>query len=107
LQRSSLRLKSESKLLPGFANAAIKTQEVHPRDSGAYGQCRRQVNRVKRADGFCGKRTPRSVNNVRTDSPQVPVGRRSIQVRPAISSCGFIGFSKRDRADQHAIALKE
>jgi len=31
-QRSSLRLKSESKLLPGSANAVIKAQEFHARD---------------------------------------------------------------------------
>ena len=103
----SPRLKSESELLPGSANAIIKTQEFHTRDGGTHGQCGRQVNRVKRAHGFCGKRTPRPVNNIRTESPQVPVGGRGIQVRPAIGSRGFIDFSERDGANQHAIALDE
>jgi len=65
------------------------------------------MNRVKGADGFREKRTPRSVNNVRTNAPQVPVGSRGIQVRPAIGDRGFLDFSKRARADQRAIALEE
>jgi len=81
-------LKSESELDPGSANAVIKTQEFH-------------------ADGFSGKRMPRSVDNVRTDSPQVPVGGRGIEARPAIRCGGFIDFFQRDGANQHAIALDE
>jgi hypothetical protein len=100
-------LKSEAELLPRPANAIIKTQKFYARDSGTYGQCGRQVNRVQGADGFRGKRMSRSLNNVRTDSQHVPVGSRRIQVRPAIGGRGFIDLSERDRADQHSIALKK
>ena len=50
---------------------------------------------------------PRAFNNVRTDAPQVPVASCGIQVRPAIRGRGFIDFSGRDRADQHAITLNQ
>jgi hypothetical protein len=35
------------------------------------------------------------------------VGGGCIQERPTIRGCGFIDFSERDRADQHAIAFNE
>jgi len=106
-QRSSLWLKLESELLRGSADAIIKTQKFHSRYSGTDSQCRRQVNGVKGADGFRGKGMSRAVDNVRTDSPQVPVGGRGIQVCPAIGGRGFIDFSEGDGANQHAIALDE
>lgn len=102
-----LRLKPEPELQPSSANTIIKAQEFHPRHNGTHGQYRRQVNRVKSADGFSGKRMPRSVDNVRTDSPQVPVGGGRIQVRASIGGRGFLDFSERDGANQHAIALDE
>ena len=49
----------------------------------------------------------RAFNHVRTDAPQVPVASCGIQVRPAIRGRGFIDFSGRDRAGQHAITLNQ
>jgi len=100
-------LKSESELHPGSANAIIQTQEFHAGYSRTRGQCGRQVNRVKGADGLCGKRMPRSVQNVRADPPQVPVGGGGIQVRTSIGGRGFIDFSERDGTNQQAIALDQ
>ncbi|HEV3419692.1 MAG TPA: hypothetical protein VG075_05270 [Candidatus Acidoferrum sp.] len=65
------------------------------------------MNRIKGTHWFRGKRTSRSVNNVQTDSAQVPVCSGCIQERPAIGGRGFIDFSKRDRTNQHAITLNE
>jgi hypothetical protein len=65
------------------------------------------VNRVKGAHRFRGKRTPCAVNNVQTESAQVPVRSSRIQVCPAIGGPPFIDFSERDRADEHAITLDE
>jgi hypothetical protein len=65
------------------------------------------VNRVKRPDRFSRKRMSRAFDNVRTDSPQVPMGSRSIQARSAIGSRDFIDFAGFDGTDQYAIALNE
>jgi hypothetical protein len=97
----------EPKLFRGSANAVIKTQKLDPGDGRTNGQCRCQVNRIKCPNGFGRKRMPRAFNNVRTDAPQVPVASCGIQVRPAIRGRGFIDFSGRDRADQHAITLNQ
>ena len=100
-------LKSESELDSGSANAIIKSQKFHARYSGTHGQCRRQMNRAKGADGLNGEPMPGPIQNVRTDSPQVPVSGGGIQVRASIGGRGFIDFSERDGANQHAIALDE
>jgi hypothetical protein len=49
----------------------------------------------------------RAFNNARTDTPQLPVASCGIQVRPAVRGRGFVDFSGRDRADQHAITLNQ
>jgi hypothetical protein len=59
------------------------------------------MNRVKAAHRFRGKRTTCSVNNVQTESAQVPVRSCRIQVCPAIGGRRFIDLSERDRADLH------
>jgi len=56
--------------------------------------------------GFRGKRTPCSVNNVQSESAQLPVRSSSIEVCPAIGGRSFIDFSERDRADEHAVSPK-
>ena len=103
----SFRSKAESELLPGFANAIVKAEKVHPRDTRTRGQCRCQMKSVKCADRLRGKPMSRSVNNVRTESQHLPMRRRRIQMRPAIGSSGFIDLPQGDRADQHAIALEQ
>src|SRR3974390_1346379 len=65
------------------------------------------MNRVEGTHWFRGKRMPCSVNNVQTQSAQVPVGSHCIQVRPAVGGRSFIDFSERNRTDQHAITLYE
>jgi hypothetical protein len=97
----------EPKLFRGSANTVIKSQKFNPWDSRANGQCRCQVNRIKCPNGSGRKRMPRAFNNVRTDAPQVPVASCGIQVRPAVRGRGFVDFSGRDRADQHAITLNQ
>jgi hypothetical protein len=103
--RWSARLKVESELLTSAANAIVKTKKFHIRDRGAYSQCGCQVNRIKGTHWVRWKRTSRSVNNVQTDSTEVPVCSGCVQERPAIGGRGFIDFSKRDCTNQHAIAL--
>jgi hypothetical protein len=92
-------LESESELPTGVPNAIVKTQEFYTRDGGTNGQRRCQVNRVKGAYWFRGKRAPCSVHNVQTEPEQVPVRSRSIQVCPAVGSRGFIDFSECNRTD--------
>jgi hypothetical protein len=95
----------EPKLFRGSANVVIKTQKLDPGDGRTNGQCRCQVNRIKRPNWSGRKRMPRALNNVRSDAPQLPVASCGIQVRPAIRGRSFIDFSSRDRADQHPITL--
>jgi hypothetical protein len=104
---NSFRPKVETKLFPRSANAVVETQKFYARDRGAHGQCRCQVNRVKRPDWFGGKRMPCTFHNVGTDSPQVPVASGSIQVGSAVRSRSFIDFSCRDGANQHPITLNQ
>jgi hypothetical protein len=90
-------LKSESELLTGAANAIVGVP--HSGRWNVYGQGGCQVDRVKRTHRFRGKRTPCSLNNVQTESVQVPVRSRCIQVCPAIGARSFIDFSERDGAE--------
>ena len=73
-------LKAKSQLRSCQANAIIEAEKFYTRDGGTRCQRRRQVNRVERADRFRGKRLSRATNDVRAQSQQMPVRRRSIQM---------------------------
>jgi hypothetical protein len=65
---SSRRLEAEAKLL-------VQAQEFHTGDAGSGRQCRGQMNGVQGADRLRGKRSPRSVNDIR--GARAPAWRRT------------------------------
>ena len=97
---ASGRLKAKSQLRSCQANAIIEAEKFYARDAGTRCQRRRQVNRVERADRFRGKRLSRAINDVRAQSQQMPVRRRSIQMGAPIGRGGFLDLPKGHRADR-------
>ena len=100
-------LQTEPELGSCSTNPIVQAEEFHARDTGSSGQCRREMNRVKRPDWFNRKRASRPVHNVCVQSEHVPVRRCRVQVGAPITRSRLVDLPERHGADEHAIALEQ
>ena len=91
----------------GCSDPIVEAQEIEARDGVPGDHRRREVDRVKRTDGFTWKRPPGPLDNFSSDPHHVPSCGRRVQVRVPVGPLSLRQVTQRGCADDDVIALEQ
>lgn len=89
------------------ANAIIETEEVESGYRRACHEHRCEVNRIERAYRISRKRLPRTLDDLRANSENMPVPRCNSQVGASIGRLGLVQLAESGSTVENAIAFNK